>query len=576
MTLPSSSPAAPPAPAVNPSRLAALFDELCDLPAAEAQARLAAACGDDVRLRAAVAELLDHDRAAGDSFLARGALSLGGLAGAARATGPTADEAPRARLGRYAVEGKLGQGGMGVVYVGYDERLDRRVALKLLQRNIHLSHRWLLREGQALARLAHPNVVGVYDIGEEDDRVFLAMELVEGPTLRTWLAERPRAAMDVIRVHLQAAYGLAAAHEAGIIHRDFKPDNVLIGKDGRPRVMDFGIAALSDASAASESPPGTLVGDLAALPSAAAQRPAVSLLKSGIIGTPDYMAPELLAGERATAESDQWAFCMALYRAVYQMPPSAVPASGHRSGAAGPAAGPRELVVPSRAGVPGWLHPILARGLSVDRRDRYPSMQALIDALERELATDPQMDPRRVSKERRDLGLAFLISTALQGLPVLLPFMRPWATRPVVLAECAAVTTLLVSVAVFVHWQVISGTRYGMQLRGLFPLTVGVQLFHRLFALRLGTTAEQILTQDLFLWTMCFATTGVLLAPFVLVLAGGVAMILVLVAFNLLSVYLAWGGAALCVVVSMAVRLWVDRDRAPSPRSPGPSDPPPV
>ncbi len=570
MSLPPSSPVAAPVPAVNPSRLEALFDELCDLPAAEAEARLEAACGDDARLRAAVAELLDHDRAAGDSFLAsRAALSMGGLADAAREAGPTEDEAPRARLGRYAVEGKLGQGGMGVVYVGYDERLDRRVALKLLQRNIHLPHRWLLREGQALARLAHPNVVAVYDIGEEDDRVFLAMELVEGPTLRTWLSERPRAAMDVIRVYLQAAYGLAAAHEAGIIHRDFKPDNVLIGRDGRPRVMDFGIAALSEASASIDSPAGSLVGDLAALPHAA-QRSAVSVLNSGIIGTPDYMAPEVLRGERATAESDQWAFCMALYRAVYQVPPSPVPASGRRGGASGPAAGPRELVVPSRAGVPGWLHFILARGLSVDRNDRYPSMQALIDALEREVPTDPQMDPRRVSRERRDFGLAFLVSTALQGLPVLVPSMRPWATRPAVLAECAAATTLLISVTVFVHWQIISSTRYGMRLRGLFPITVGAQLFHRLLALRMGTAAEQILTEDLFLWTMCFATTGVLLEPFVLVLAGGVATILVLVAFNLLSVYLAWGGAALCIVVSMAVRLWIDRDLAPSPRSPGP------
>lgn len=564
MSLPPALPVAAPVSAVDPARLEALFDELCDLPAAEAMVRLEAACGDDARLRVAVAELLEHDRAASDSFLASGAsLSMGGLAEAALESASAEDEVPRARLGRYTVDGKLGQGGMGVVYVGYDQRLNRRVALKLLQRNIHLSHRWLLREGQALARLAHPNVVVVYDIGEEDDRVFLAMELVEGPTLRTWLSERPRAVMDIIWVHLQAAYGLAAAHEAGIIHRDFKPDNVLIGKDGRPRVLDFGIAALADASVSIESQPGSGVGDLAALPSAAAQRPAVSVLKSGIIGTPDYMAPELLAGERATAESDQWAFCMALYRAVYQVPPSPAPASGRRSGASGPAAGPRELVVPSRAGVPGWLHPILARGLSVNRSDRYPSMQALIDVLEREVPTDPQMDPRRVNRERRDFGLAFLVSTALQGLPVLLPSMRPWATRPAVLAECAAATTLLISVAVFAHWHTISSTRYGKRLRGLFPITVGAQLFHRLLALRMGTAAEQILTEDLFLWTMCFVTTGVLLEPFVLVLAGGVATILVLVAFNLLSIYLAWGGAALCIVVSMAVRLWIDRDLNP-------------
>src|SRR5438552_2002438 len=121
------------------------------------------------------------------------------------------------RLGRYYVLHKLGEGGMGLVYVGYDEALDRRVALKVLRRG---AHAWLRREGQALARLAHPNVVAVHEVGEHDGQVFLAMELVEGPTLRDWLDGQPRAFGEKLHLFLQAGRGLAAAHQARLVHRD--------------------------------------------------------------------------------------------------------------------------------------------------------------------------------------------------------------------------------------------------------------------------------------------------------------------------------------------------------------------
>jgi serine/threonine protein kinase len=153
-------------------------------------------------------------------------------------------------IGRYVIIEKLGEGGMGVVYSAYDPELDRKVAIKLLQARPGGSESgggqaWLLREAQALARLQHPNVVGVHDVGTlSGDRVFVAMELVEGKTLRKWLKGEQRSWREVIPVLVEAGKGLAAAHAAGLVHRDFKPDNVLVGDDGRVFVMDFGLARL--------------------------------------------------------------------------------------------------------------------------------------------------------------------------------------------------------------------------------------------------------------------------------------------------------------------------------------------
>jgi serine/threonine protein kinase len=155
---------------------------------------------------------------------------------------------PGTAVGRYIVQDVLGAGGMGVVYSAFDPELDRKVAIKLLQARPGGSESggqtWLVREAQAMARLAHPNVVTVYDVGAmPGDRVFVAMELVEGITLREWMKQGHtwRESLAVMRA---AGAGLAAAHSAGLVHRDFKPDNVLVGKDGRTRVMDFGLARL--------------------------------------------------------------------------------------------------------------------------------------------------------------------------------------------------------------------------------------------------------------------------------------------------------------------------------------------
>ena len=153
-----------------------------------------------------------------------------------------------------------------------------------------------MREAQAVARLHHPNVVGIYDVGAAGGRIFLAMELIEGETLSAWLSRCPRTVAEILRVFALAGRGLQAAHEAGIIHRDFKPQNVMVARDGSPRVMDFGLAASAEPGAA-DQPPLTAAG--------------------AILGTPHYMSPEQLRGQRADARADQFSFCVALWQALH-------------------------------------------------------------------------------------------------------------------------------------------------------------------------------------------------------------------------------------------------------------------
>ena len=206
------------------------------------------------------------------------------------------------RVGRFVVVRELGRGAMGVVLVAYDEELDRKVAIKLLHVSggidASFGRTLLLREAQAMARLSHPNVVGVHEVGVVEGTVFLAMEYVVGVDLQHWLAETARPWREVLAVLRQAGAGLVAAHREGLVHRDFKPSNILVGEDGRVRVADFGLAARRGALAASHR--------------AAALTPSQmteTLAGSGaLVGTPAYMAPEMLRLGEATAQSDQYAF----------------------------------------------------------------------------------------------------------------------------------------------------------------------------------------------------------------------------------------------------------------------------
>jgi serine/threonine protein kinase len=287
-----------------------------------------------------------------------------GLVARAAASDVTS-EAPLRRgtvLGRHVILDAVGAGAMGAVYAAYDPELERKVALKLLRADLpgdsaELRAR-LVGEAQALAKLAHPNVITVHDVGSVGARVYLAMELVDGATLDGWLHEG-HPLDEVLDKLRQAGEGLAAAHAAGLVHRDFKPDNVLVGRDGRVRVTDFGLARLETGGSSPASP---------------------SPLASAIAGTPAYMAPEVRAGQAASALSDQYSYCVTLYEAVCGVRP---PARGRS--------------------VPGWLRRVLERGLAESSEARFPSLRALLDAL--------AAGPRR--RRRALAGVATLAVCAL-------------------------------------------------------------------------------------------------------------------------------------------------------------------
>jgi hypothetical protein len=256
------------------------------------------------------------------------------------------------RIGRYRVVEKLGAGGMGVVYLADDPELDRRVALKLVRSAARTGAQAdLVVEAQAMARLQHPNVVTVYDVGMDRGRVFVAMELVAGVTLRDWLRAERRRWRDIVSAFVGAARGLAAAHRAGLVHRDFKPDNVLIDRGGVARLSDFGLAR----------PPA---GDRAAA------------------GTPPYMAPEQHDGDRVTEAVDQFAFAAALWEAVF----GALPFAGDDVAALAEAKRLGRIAPPPRGAAPGWLAAVLRRALAPAPGERFASLAALERALERGLA----------------------------------------------------------------------------------------------------------------------------------------------------------------------------------------------
>jgi len=283
---------------------------------------------------------------------------------------------PGTGVGRYVILERVGEGGMGVVFSAYDPELDRRVALKLLAPDLieEDARLRLLREAQAMARLSHPNVVPVYDAGTVDGRVFVAMEFVQGVTLRTWLAGETHDWTEVLDTLRRAALGLHAAHEAGLVHRDFKPDNVMVGDDGRVRVLDFGLAR----SASIDSVPA----GQAETPDTSNNHKALSISvtsEGAMLGTPAYMPPEQLEGGNVDARSDQWSFCVTLYEALYGTRPfagdtiAAFVLAMHNNGVQPP---------PDASPVPRSVFAAIHRGLELEPDARHPSLRALLDALE--------------------------------------------------------------------------------------------------------------------------------------------------------------------------------------------------
>ncbi len=326
----------------------------------------------------------------------------------AKVPAPSSERLPNgAQVGRYIVLRPLGAGGAGIVYLGYDPELDRKLALKLLRPDTgfgeaagHAQGR-LLREAQAAARLSHPNVVTVYDFGTHGDSVFVAMELVEGQSLADKIKHGPLHWRDALDLMLAAGRGLVAAHDAGIIHRDIKPSNILVDNGGKVRISDFGLARINVAeevtdnnnaadNAGNNSMAGTgQLGDKPQLTVLA--HVGHALTRTGtVLGTPAYMSPEQFHGMAVGAKSDQFSFCVSLYQAMYGHLPFAgdsfhalaiAVTTGERAAKPSGSAEARR-----HKSIPSWLSRILDRGLATDPAQRFPNMRALLRALERRQA----------------------------------------------------------------------------------------------------------------------------------------------------------------------------------------------
>ncbi|MBI5537019.1 MAG: tetratricopeptide repeat protein [Deltaproteobacteria bacterium] len=256
-----------------------------------------------------------------------------------------------ATAGRYLVLRAIGAGGMGVVYAAWDPELDRKVAIKVLRTemlagDLDDARRRMVREAQAMAKLRHPNVVTVHDVGDVDGQVFVAMEFVHGRTFKQWLAESQRSVRDVLSILVPAGHGLAAAHRAGLVHRDFKPDNVLVGWDDVVRVTDFGLARAVEGSL---PPPSEKI----AAAHSAAIRSTVTQVGT-VVGTPRYMSPEQKAGRKVDARGDQYSFCVTL----------------------------QEAIAKTGATPPRWLQRVISKGTQELAENRYESMDAVLAELE--------------------------------------------------------------------------------------------------------------------------------------------------------------------------------------------------
>ncbi|NVB39206.1 serine/threonine protein kinase [Pseudenhygromyxa sp. WMMC2535] len=331
--------------------------------------------------------------------------------------GEAAEETFRAgdKIARYTVLETIGSGGVGIVYACYDADLDRKVALKLLRaskrggnpRATKTRRRRMLREAQALARLSHPNVVPIYEVGTFDGQIYLAMEFVEGTTLIGWLEERPRAWAEIVDVFIQAGEGLCSAHQGGIVHRDFKPENVLVGDDGRVRVLDFGLAALRRAEADESGEDEQMIFEPSRLEHSSyghgsGRGPAVTR-EGQVMGTPAYMAPEQAAGAGADARSDQFSFCVAMYEALYGVRPFHGRFDDPRRWRSLERL--RSLPGTRPADMPASVERVLVHGLSLEPGRRFANMAELLVGLQ-----DAAAGPRR---RQRWLRVSLMAGVAL-------------------------------------------------------------------------------------------------------------------------------------------------------------------
>ncbi len=322
-----------------------------------------------------------------------------------------------ATVGRYLVLERLGAGAMGVVYAAYDPELDRKVAIKILRPSEESGdparrQARLVREAKAMAKLSHPNVGAIFDVGVHQEQVFLAMEYLPGGTLRRWIESEKRSWRETVKMFIEVGHGLAAAHAEGLIHRDFKPDNVLLDKASKPKVVDFGLVRLTanlDVSTSGSFDDPDLPLAETAIAESGSHGTAVLTRTGALAGTPAYMAPEQFLGKAIDDRTDQFAFCVALYEALY----SERPFAGETVIALADSVTSERIVAPPKGtSVPGWVRGHILRGLRCDPAQRHPSIDDLLAAL----ANDPAKRTRKWVLAGATLVATFTIAGVTQKL----------------------------------------------------------------------------------------------------------------------------------------------------------------
>ncbi len=319
------------------------------------------------------------------------------------------DSGAETRLGRYSLLRVLGTGGMGVVFSAYDEELERKVAIKVLGGRADdgtTGRARIRREAQALAKLSHPNIVQIYEVGEENGQIYLVMELIDGDNLREWRTLDDRSWQDVVACWMDAGRGLAAAHRAGLIHRDFKPDNAIVGHDGRVRVVDFGLARSGEGRDGNISSSGRLFSSDASsqgrINLTGSNDDATLTVVGTLLGTPAYMSPEQHLREPVDHRADIFSFCVSLFEGLYGERPFV-----GRGKELTRAVLCGEIRPPAtESDVPQWVRRAVLRGLEVNPENRWQDMDALLAAL----ADDP------AARRRRFAGFAGVaLAAALVG-----------------------------------------------------------------------------------------------------------------------------------------------------------------
>jgi serine/threonine protein kinase/tetratricopeptide (TPR) repeat protein len=316
-------------------------------------------------------------------------------------------------LGRYLVLERLGAGAMGVVYAAYDPELDRKVAIKVLrlrggEGDQARRQARLVREAKAIAKLSHPNVVGIFDVGVHEGQVFLAMEYLGGGTLRDWMTATKRPWRETVAMFVEIGKGLAAAHAEGLIHRDFKPDNVLLDKSAKPKVVDFGLVRLAgttDLNSSAGYDAKTTVDEKPPAAPVFGSAPQALTRTGALAGTPAYMAPEQFLGRAVDARTDQFAFLIALYEALYGQRPFA---GETVISLADSVTSERLRAPPKNTDVPGWVRGCIVRGLRIEPGQRYRSIDELLLALEN--------DPAKRRRKWVLVGTTLVVTVAAVGV----------------------------------------------------------------------------------------------------------------------------------------------------------------